>query len=1057
MMSIARRAAAVAFICLLALTVLPLFAQPAISPTVDPSYYKAMQWRLIGPFRAGRISAVTGVPGSGTTFYVGTPAGGVWKTTDAGQVWTPIFDSQPVSSIGALAVSESNPNIIYAGSGEQNQGDGVYKSADAGKTWTNIGLRNTHVITMLLIDPRNPDIVLVGAAGDRTSAAERGVYKTTDGGKTWNKTLFKDNDTAVMDMNFESGTPKVVYAALQHRSPNSRLVGGGGGGQQPPREQDAFIYKSTDEGSTWKPIGCKGLPTEAMGRTGVAVAPGTKGNTVFVIASQGLFKSTDGGANFVRSTTDPRILGSWYFSRVFVDPKNANIVYVAQTTMYRSTDGGKTFDGWYGAPSGDDIHMIWIDPANTKNLLLGVDQGAIVSLNSGTTWSSWYNQPTGQFYHVSTDNRFPYYVYGAQQDSGTAAVASRSDFGLITYRDWAPTGGFEFAYIAPDPLNPNLVYTGGWYGSILRYDKVTGQITHLFVRTPKYRTSNMAPIVFSPQDPHLLYIAAQYVLKTSDAGMTWQEVSPDLTKKPAAKSEPPEPGSPGGPVISTLALSTVKAGVMWAGTSNGLVQVSKDGTTWQNVTPPGLPEHATINAVEASRHDAAEAYVVVNVRQDLDPYVFRTRDFGQTWQPVITGMPKGAIARIVREDPVRKGLLYGGTENAAYVSFDDGDHWQSLQLNLPVTPVRDLEVHGNDLVAATYGRALWILDDISPLRQFDETLRQADAALLKPADAVRARWDVNGDTPLQPETPAGKNPPEGAIFDYYLKSAPAGEVTLSVFDSHNRLVRKYSSVAPKVDKTPPNVPYFWFAPPATLSKTPGHNRFAWDFRYPSPMTLRYGYYGNLLDYVEYTLADHAIPGETPREQPLGPIAVAGEYTVALTVNGHTYKQPLSITPDPRVKASQADLVAQLTTETNISAMMAITSDGYMQLSDLRKAIAERQKALASGAQAKDALDALMALDEQTVKIANGSRSDLGIGPINRELARLLTMVSSGDSRPATPLKDGTATMCRELTQRLAQWRDLNEKSIPQVNTLLEKYSQTPVPGASPVPSSPECK
>ncbi len=1025
----------------------------ALTQEIPPTLLQAMQWRLIGPHRGGRVTAVSGVPSQSATYFIGTPGGGVWKTEDGGQVWKPIFDHERVASIGAVAVAPSDSKVIYVGTGEQTQGNGVYKSTDSGSTWTNIGLRETHVITGIIVDPRNPDIVLVAAAGDHWSGAERGVYKTTDG-KNWQKVLYKDVETGVANLEADPDNPSIVYAALWTRPDDPFSIEA----PEQKKKQDAAIYKSADEGSTWNAVEGKGLPTEPMGRTGVAVAPGTNGMRVYGIFSQGLFCSEDGGASWQRSTTDPRIVGNGYFSRVFVDPKNASRVYVAQTSMYRSTDGGRTFEAWAGAPSGDDYHVLWINPTNTQNMILGVDQGAVISADGGNTWSSWYNQATGQFYHVSTDNHFPYYVYAAQQDSGTAAVPSRSDYGEITYREWAPTGGFEFCYIAPDPVNPNYVYAGGWYGTVLRYDKTTGQIVHLLVRSSRYRTSQMVPIAFSPQDPHTLYAAAQYVLKSNDGGFNWQEVSPDLTQKAVADKKKPDPRRA---VITTIALSTVKAGVIWAGTGNGLIQVTKDGSTWQNVTIPGLHERSSVTLVEASRHDAASAYAVISGFRELRPLIYRTRDYGQSWQLINTGLPETGSARVVREDPVRKGLLYAGTWNGVYVSLDDGDHWQSLQLNLPTATVTDLDVHGDDLVASTYGRSLWILDDITPLRQYDAKWPQSDAYLLRPRDVVRVRWDMNQDTPLPPETPAGNNPPDGATIYYFLKSAPAGDIKLSIYDAQNRVVREYTNVAPEYDKVPANVPEYWFASPTALSKNAGLNRFTWDLRYPALKTIRYSYYGNTLDYIEYTLADHAIPDEFPRELQQGPFVVPGQYSLVLTANGQTYRQPLTVTLDPRVQASQADLVKQLDAETSISDQMAASYDGYAQVEALRAAIADRQKSLGQDsanpdATKKDAVDALKALDDQAAEIGNGKPEQLGLGPLNRELARLAFMIESGDARPASLLQAGVEQYCQELGNRLAQWRDLNQQKIGQVNTLLQKQNLALLPVAANIPVAPSC-
>jgi photosystem II stability/assembly factor-like uncharacterized protein len=1033
----------------------------AAAQQIGANSLQGMQWRLIGPHRGGRITAVSGVPSQPSIYYVGTPGGGVWKTEDGGQVWKPIFDHEGVASIGAVVVAPSDPRIVYVGTGEQTQGDGVYKSTDAGATWINIGLRDSHIITGIIVDPRNPDIVLVGVAGDELSGDERGVFKSTDGGKNWRKVLFKDAMTTVVNLESDPDNPNVLYAALLHHVDTPP-----GSDEKPSGEQDATLYKSTDQGSSWKTVEYKGLPTDPMGRMGVAVAPGTNGMRVYAIVTQGLFRSEDGGANWQRSTTDARILGNGYFSRVFVDPKNANNVYVAQTSMYRSSDGGHTFEAWAGAPSGDDFHVLWINPANTQYMILGVDQGAIISENGGVTWSSWYNQPTGQFYHVTTDQQFPYFVYGAQQDSGTAAVPSRSDYGEITYRDWAPFGGFEFCFAAPDPLHPNFIYAGGEYGSVLRFDKTTGQFQHLLVRNEKYRTSFMVPIAFSPQDPHTLYAAAQYLLKSTDGGVSWQEVSPDLaqtaTTKETQKGKPDRRA-----VISTISLSTVKPGVIWAGTANGFIQVTKDGQNWQNVTIPSLPEHSGVSILEASRHDAASAYAVMNAFHNRRPLIYRTRDFGKSWQPIVTGLPEPGTVRVVREDPVRKGLLYAGTWNGMYVSFDDGGHWQSLQLNLPTATVTDLEVHGDDLVASTYGRSLWILDDITPLRQFDG--KWAEVSLLRPRDAVRVRWDTYQDTPLPVETPAGNNPPDGAIINYFLPAAPAGEIKLSIYDAQNHLVREFSTVPPSFDPAPANAPEYWFAPQPALSKKAGLNRFAWDLRYPAPWTLRYSYYGNTLSYIEYTEADHAVPGEFPREQPLGPFVVPGEYSLSLTVNGKTYRQPLTVKPDPRVHVSQSDLAKQLETELNIESQMAASYDGYNQVQSLLGAITERQKSLGLDADSskpnsatvdpakKDVADALKTLLDQAIEIGDGKPDAFGIGPLNRELGRLAFMIETGDASPAALLQANVDQYCHDLGKRLEQWSQMNQLQLSPVNTVLQKHNLAALPAAANIPKTPACE
>ena len=1058
-------------IAALGLASLPMRAQQANAP-VDPSLYSAMRWRLIGPYRAGRVSAVAGIPGNPAVYYMGTPGGGLWKTTDGGRVWKPIFDQEGVASIGAVAVAPSNPDIVYVGTGEQTQGNGMYKSSDAGATWTHIGLEDTKYISAVVVDPRDPNIVVVGVLGHPilgTAGAgkTRGVYKTTDGGKNWSKTLYKDELAGISDMVADPSNPRVLYAGMWHpRDFRAPPVAG------KEKEQTAWIYKSTDEGSTWKQLPGTGFPADPLERVGLAVAPGDRGRRVFAIAAPGLFRSDDAGETWRKITPDPRITGNQYICHVYVDPRNPDVVYVMQTTTYRSTDGGQTFVAYKGAPGGDDYHVLWIDPQNSDRMFLGVDQGGIISVDGGKTWSSWYNQPTGQFYHVITDNQFPYVAYAPQQDSGTVAVPSRSDFGEISYRDWFSIGGFEFCYIAPDPLNPNIVYSGGWYGSVVKFDKVTGQITHVFVRGSKYRAAQMPPLVFSPQDPHTLYLGTQYAMKTLNGGDSWQVISPDLTNRSAAPSAEQKPGerpSFSRAAITSIAPSTLQQGVLWAGTSNGIVQWTQDnGQTWKNVTPPDFTATTSIEILEASHHDVNTAYVTAGVRNDSTAYLYRTHDGGKTWQKIIDGLQPGWGARVVREDPVRKGLLYAGTENAVYVSFDDGDHWQSLQLNFPVSDVRDLAVHGNDLVAATYGRALWVLDDLSPLRQAGADVATSNAYLLRPATATRVRFDNDQETPLPPETPTGKNPPDGAIFYYYLKSPPAGELTIEIHDAKGALVRRFTSVAPPEDKTPKNVPDYWFGPQPSLSKNVGLNRFVWDLHYNPPSALNYSYYGNILDYVEYTLSDHAIPEDTPREQAIGPLVTPGQYEVTFIGNSVLMKQPLTITLDPRVHVSQAELDQQLDASKKVTSGLKASSDAYNAAAALRTALADRQKSLEKLAPpepagtgqsghstpnaepakpGKDAVDALQDLDKKIATVEEGNPFAPGIGPVNRDLARILFMIQVGDAAPSDSAQAAIDESCQTLDKNLADWRKLNGESLPSVNAILGKYNLQPLPVA----------
>ena len=1061
----------------------PTVADSRASGAVDPSLYSAMRWRLIGPHRAGRVSAVAGIPGDPSTYYMGTPGGGVWKTTDGGEVWKPIFDSERVASIGAVAVAPSNPTIVYAGTGEQTRGDGMYKSSDAGATWMHIGLEDVRYINSIVVDPRNPEIIIVGALGHpilgvAPASPARGVFKSTNGGKSWMKTLYRDDYAGVADMVVDPDDPQVLYAAVWHPREFRE-------GFEPPTTPDAWIYKSVDEGSTWKQVAGQGLPTAPLDRTGLAVAPGDHGHRVFAITGQGLFRSDDAGESWHKITADPRIEGNIYFSRVFVDPRNRDVVYVMQTSTYRSTDGGQHFAAFKGAPGGDDYHVLWIDPQNSQRMILGVDQGATISVDGGKSWSSWFNQATGQFYHVITDNQFPYVAYAPQQDSGTAAVPNRSDFGEISYREWFSIGGFEFCFIAPDPLNPNIVYSGGWYGSVVRFDKTTGQIAHVFVRTDKYRTAQMAPILFSPLDPHSLYFGTQYVMKTTNGGESWQTISPDLAHraetKPAGNRANPgghtleadseddiaidadddekdealrEAQSPRGrAAIASIGLSPIAAGTIWAGTGNGIIQVTQDGgLTWRNVSPADLNAESTVANIEASHFDANSAYITIANRHDDTPYIYRTRDAGKSWQKITHGLEPGWLARVVREDPVRKGLLYAGTTNAVYVSFDDGERWQSLELNLPTSDMRDLVVHDNDLVVATYGRALWVLDDISPLRQAAASITVSDAYLLRPATAVRTRWDNDQETPLSPEIPAASNPPDGAMFYYYLKSAPSRPVALEIRDSHGNLVKRFSSQPPPPDTVIKNVPDYWFGPLPQLTASAGLNRFVWDLHYDSPPALQYSYYGNALDYLEYTLSDHAIPGETPREQTLGALAVPGEFTATLAIGDRKLTQPFTITLDPRVHASPADLTLQFESARRIGGGLKSSYDAYNDAMAFRKAVADRSKILEASVkerpETKEAAEAVKGMDAQLEMILTGSTKVPGIGPINRDLARVNFMVESGDAAPSESALAAIADSCSGLSQQIAAWHELQSQKLPAVNALLEKYNLVPIPAAA---------
>jgi photosystem II stability/assembly factor-like uncharacterized protein len=946
----------------------------AYAQQFDPSTYAGLRWRMIGPFRGGRSIAVSGVEGQPNVYYFGSVGGGVWKSTNAGETWEPIFDSQPIASIGALAVAPSNPNVIYAGSGEADfrsdltYGNGVYKSTDGGKSWAIIGLRDSRHIGRVVVDPHNPDIVLVAALGEAYGpSAERGVYRSTDGGRNWQRVLFKYDNIGAIDIAPDPDNFQTMFASLvnDRRPPWSTYA---------PTTTAGAIYKSTDGGATWKQITGGGLPAGEWGRIGLAVARGTHGQRVYAFIDnndpkgRGLFRSDDGGKTWAMTGTDQRPLSrGWYFGEVTVDPKDPNTVYMPNVSIYRSTDAGKTFVAIKGAPGGDDYHSLWIDPSNPKRMIFGSDQGVGISVDGGRTWSSWYNQPTAQFYHVTVDNQFPYHVYGAQQDSGSVETTSRSNEGSITFRDWQPTAAGESGYIAPDPGDSTKVYGGDTFGELFKQDKRTGQtqvIAPEAVRTfgdptkAELRFSWTSPLVFSPQDRHTLYYGSQYVLKTANGGQSWERISPDLTGiDTAAAHDGPttvqNAKQRGHGVIYTIAPSSVEAGLIWVGTDTGLIHLTRDdGKTWTNVTPTGLPEWSKISLIDASPIDAGTAYAAVDRHRlsDLSPWIFRTQDFGKTWTRINTGIPNGAYVRAVRADYVRKGLLFAGTELGVFVSFNDGDSWQSLKLNMPTASVHDLVIKDNDLVIATHGRSFWILDDISPLRQITQEIAGEPFHLFHPADAIRIRPSTNKDTPLPPEVPAGQNPPPGAILYYYLKSQTQSEVKLEILDSRAKVVRSYSSNdKPWTPAGPPPFTNQWFQPAEQVSTQPGTHRFLWDLHYAPPDTP--AGIKESPGYSESYSMSTAYGLNVPHE-PQGPMALPGSYQVRLTIDGKSYMQPLKLAQDPRVLVPSADLEKEFALQTKISEGIRRANEALDEIGRERHRTvlgggnADRQKALA---------------------------------------------------------------------------------------------------------------
>ncbi|HZS28296.1 MAG TPA: hypothetical protein VFB76_13785 [Candidatus Angelobacter sp.] len=993
---------------------------------LDPALYSGLRWRMIGPHRGGRTVAVSGVESQPNVYYFGGVGGGVWKSVNGGITWQPIFDGQPIASIGALAVAPSNPDVIYVGTGESDfrsdltYGNGVYKSTDGGRTWKNIGLKDSRHISRIAIDPQNPNVVFVAAMGSAYGpGAERGVFRSTDGGSTWQKVLYRDEDSGAIDITLDPDHPQTVWAALLHdrRPPWSAY---------PPITVSGAIYKSTDGGNVWNPVTGGGLPSGDWGRIGLAVARGTHGQRVYALIDTkegGVFKSDDGGQTWVRTSHDPRLGRLWYFGEIYVDPKNPDTVYIPNVSIYRSTDAGKTFVAIKGAPGGDDYHALWIDPSNPQRLIFGSDQGVGVSVDGGHTWSSWYNQPTAQFYHVAVDNEFPYHVYGAQQDSGSVYILSRSNDGTITFRDWHPAGAGESGYIAPDPSDPNTIYGGGTYGELFRYDRRTGQaqviapdaIRNFGEAHPEHRFTWTSPVVFSPQDSHTLYFGSQYVMRTSDRGNSWQAISPDLTgTDPKASEEGPltvaNAKVRGHGVVYTIAPSPVKAGEIWTGSDTGLIYLTRnDGKSWENVTPPNLSDWSKISLIEASHFDAATAYAAIDRHRldDIGPYIYRTHDFGKTWTRINNGIPQGAYVRAVREDPVKKGLLFAGTELGVYFSTNNGDFWQPLQLNLPVSPVHDLAIKDNDLVIATHGRSFWILDDISPLRQLTTDVAISPAHLFVPVTAMRIRANTNHDTPLPAEEPAGENPPPGAIFYYYLKSAAQAEVKLEILNAKGQVIRSYSSKdQPFHPPSPPAFPMYWFNPPAPLPATAGMHRFIWDIRYSAPPVAQPGY-----------SMSTAAGTDTPRE-PEGPQALPGSYQARLIVDGKSYTQPFKLVMDPRVKTTAADLAKQFDLELKL----------VRTISQANQSVEEIHAAAQAGK--------ISAADEQKLAgerrrrgeaESEGPAAPPAFAKIIGNLSQLIVSIDSADAAPTAQEQQAAEKTLTEAQTVFKQWETLKTK------------------------------
>ena len=1015
----------------------------ALAQRFNPELFKSLHWRSIGPFRGGRTRAVAGVPSQPNVFYIAQVNGGVWKTDDYGHTWTPIFDDQPTGSVGCIAVAPSDPNVIYVGSGEGLQrpdlsvGDGIYKSVDAGKTWIHLGLRDGQQIPQIAVDPRDANRILVAVAGHPYAAnEERGIFRSSDGGKTFEKVLYKDENVGGADVMFDPRNPDVTYVGLwearQGPWENGAWNGTGGG-----------IYKSTDNGKTWRQLS-GGLPDNII-QANIAIAPSSPNRLFASLAlSPGLmiYRSDDAGETWTKITTDPRPagrIGGGDLAVLRVDPKNPDVVYSASIVSWKSVDGGKTWTAFRGAPGGDDYQNVWINPNHSEVIILGSDQGAVITANGGRTWSSWYNQPTAQMYHVSADNAFPYRLCSGQQESGSACVASRGNDGEITFREWHPVGAEEYGYVVADPLDPDTVYGG----KLTRYDRRTGQAQNIMpkpFRAADFRVVRTQPVLFSPLDPHVLYFATNTLWKTRDGGRNWEQISPDLTRQTFEvpdtigkfRSQPTAQPTQRG-VIYTVAPSPLDINLIWAGTDDGLIHRTIDGgKTWSDVTPKQLKPWMKVSILDASHFDKNTAYAAINTLRldDLHPHIYRTRDGGASWTEITKGIPENENTDVVREDPERKGLLFAGTERAVHVSFDDGEHWQSLRLNMGATSIRDLIIKGDDLAVGTHGRGFWILDNIAPLRQLQDSIVKSSAHLFKPPTAYRVRWNTNSDTPLPPDVPAGENPPDGAMIDFYLGSAISGVVTLEIKDAQGQTVRRYSSD----DRMPPddpalNIPPYWVRPPQKLANHPGLHRFLWDLH---------------LDPVPGVTPQYPIAAvyKNTAPDPTSPWAMPGKYTVILTAGGKQYEQLLTLVMDPRVQTSTADLAEQFKLSKQLYDEWLALNSISDQVRRIRGQITElRPRVLDANLKAK-----VDALAEKIQSVAGAGGGGFGGGgggggatgritvtSATGRVRTLFNLIEEVDLAPTPQVVSAIPDVLKDSRGIQESWRLINSQELPALN------------------------
>jgi len=1021
-----------------------------------------MHWRMIGPFRGGRTRAVAGVPDQPNVFYIGQVNGGVWKSTDYGRTWNPIFEGQDTQSVGAIAVAPSDSNIVYVASGEGlhrpdlSVGDGIYRSTDAGKTWTHLGLQGGEQIPALVVDPTNPNRLFAAVLGHPYGPnEERGIFRSDDGGKTWKRVLYKGDRIGGSDVVLDPKNPRIVYASLWEDTlgpwEDANQYSGTHGG----------LFKSTDGGETWKQL-TKGLPDELV-QINVAISASnpqrlyaslqTKTEGAYASSKGlGIYRSDDGGESWQKITEDPRPamkIGGGDLSVPVVDPQDPDTVYVTSLVTCRSTDGGKTWISLRGAPGGDDYQNMWINPRDPKILLLVADQGAVISVNRGETWGSWYNQPTAQLYHVAATDTFPYLVCAGQQESGSVCTSTRGNDGYISYREWHPAGIIEYGYAAPDPLHPEIIYGAG-RTEVSRYNSITGEVqnvTPLPTRKKDFRADRSEPILFSPVDPHTMYYATNHLFKTNDYGHTWQTISPDLSQEQSGQPASlaaltPEQQAQRRGVIYALAASYKTAQTLWAGTDDGLVWITRDGgANWAKITPPGLSPWSKIAQIDASRFDDDTAYVAVNRMRidDLRPYAFRTHDGGKSWQSISAGLPNNAPVDAVRADPMQPGLLYAATEGAVWASFDDGAHWRAIQYNLPHTSMRDLLVKDDDLIVATHGRSFWVLDDVSPLRVLASQSGDRLPMLFAPAPAWRVRGAEYTDTPVPPDEPLGENPPDGAILDYNLP-ANAQEVTLEILDSDGKLLRTYSSKDPA--KPAPEemgkdlIPPYWPQMHGPLPITAGMHRWVWNLRSTTPTATRY----------EYPIS--AVPYRTPLK-PEGPLVTPGSYLVRLTVDGKSEQERLTVKMDPRIHTEPSDLQALHAAQMTMADALDSVAKADLAAHAVTEQIAAPKNA-SLAAQLAPFSDALKA-----VLSGNPAKHQQGIDEVNGEVGQLYGELEQADCVPTEALMTAATQAEGDVKSVLPAWDDFRQNQLPQLNHVLETAHHARIDLARPPDDMPE--